>query len=136
MNKFSTPGLNSSLSLGTHTNLRLTYSHISNIQKFLNKYKKISSEKVPQLEIDEKDQEVYSSDSVLPDIYLKTRTPIDRNKMYIFWEDRNRRKSNRGKVRNEGGMDFSNSHSHKRNYPSKYDRGQSQGNIDSVYFPL
>jgi hypothetical protein len=138
MNKFSDQGLNSSLIIGTQNNLRLAYSHISNIQKFLNKYKKINSEKATQLEIDERDEDVYSKDSILPDVYLKTRTPIDRNKMYFSREDTRKRKSSRGKIRNERDtkIGLSSNRFYHSKYQSKYDKFNSQGCNESVYFPM
>jgi hypothetical protein len=138
MNKFSDHGLHSSLIIGTQNNLRLAYSHISNIQKFLNKYTKIYPEKATQLEIDERDEDVYSKESILPDVYLKTRTPIDRNKMYFSRENTRKRKTIRGKGKHEKStnIDISSTRFYQGKYQSKYDKVQAQGCSDSVYFPM
>lgn len=53
---------------------------IKNIQKFLNKFQKVSR----KLQIDDNDSLILNPESQLPDLYLKTRMPIDRNKMFFM----------------------------------------------------
>lgn len=59
----------------------LTYSSISNIQNFLNCFKKSTDYSLFSLEFIANNR-VFASDCQLPDMWLKTRTPIDRNEMY------------------------------------------------------
>jgi hypothetical protein len=110
------------MSTSQSQNLKLTYSHISNIQKFLNKFKKSQSTSLisPQIK---SDLEVYSSSSeaFLPDLFLKTRTPIDRNKMFIYWEEKKKYRKGKG----EGS-------------PRKKRRNLGEGirEKEPVYFPM
>ncbi len=54
----------------------------NNIQNFLNKYKKVSD-----LDMHfESTIDALTKDSQLPDLYLKTRRPFDRNKIFVLHE--------------------------------------------------
>ena len=57
---------------------------LKNIQNFLNKFKKGSR----KIDVDESHSVIINQESQLPDLYLKTRTPIDRNKMFFKTDDK------------------------------------------------
>jgi hypothetical protein len=72
-------------------NKTLTFSSISNIQNFLSNFKKSLDFSYFSLEFITNSM-VFVNECQLPDMWIKTRTPIDRNEMYYIWEEKRRRK--------------------------------------------
>ncbi len=71
------------------------YEEIKNIQSLLDKYKK-SSEFSLFLPGVSSDPQAFTCESQLPDMVLKTRTPIDRNR--IFFNEKKRKSANKVKA--------------------------------------
>ncbi len=106
----------------------LAHSSLNNIQKFLNSFSKSLNYLFFPPEF-MREPLVFNSEPQLPDLWLKTRVPIDRNEMYVFKADNQnlkyKKKSNDAKNKRE-----------KKHYTNSNSNTSSAANIASVYFPI